>query len=176
MKFQLAAAAALVIGVAGAAQAHGPTRQKTEQKIEINAPAEKVWSVVGNFQDMSWLGIVEKTEGTGGNDKGAKRTLTLKGGATVEEEINQFAADKMMYSYRITNVDVKVLPVSNYSSKIIVKGDGDKTTVTWDGAFYRGFPNNDPPPELSDEAALKAVNGLYQQGLQDLKKKVEGGS
>jgi len=176
MKFQFAAAAALAVVFAATAQAHGPTRQKTEQKVEINAPADKVWAAVGNFQDMSWLGIVEKTEGTGGNDKGAKRTLTLKGGAKVEEELNQYAADKMMYSYRITNVDVKVLPVSNYSSKIIVKGEGDKTTVTWDGAFYRGYPNNDPPPELSDEAALKAVSGLYAQGLQDLKKKVEGGS
>lgn len=175
MKLQFLAAAALVMGVAATAQAHGPTRQKTEQKIEINAPAEKVWAVVGNFQDMSWLSLVEKTEGTGGNEKGAKRTLTLKGGAKIEEELNQFAADKMMYSYRITNVDVKVLPVSNYSSKIIVKGEGDKTTVTWDGAFYRGFPNNDPPPELSDEAAMKAVTGVYTQGLQDLKKKVEGG-
>ena len=176
MKLHLAAAAAFVIGVAGPAYAHGPTRQKTEQKIEINAPADKVWSVVGNFQDMSWLGVVDKTEGTGGNDKGAKRTLTLKNGAKIEEEINQYDAEKMMYSYRINSVDVKVLPVNNYSSKITVKADGDKSTVTWDGAFYRGYPNNDPPPELSDEAALKAVNALYAQGLQDLKKKVEGGS
>lgn len=176
MKLQLLAAAAMVAAATVGAYAHGPTRQKTEQKIEINAPAEKVWAVVGSFQDLSWLGIVEKTEGSGGNDKGAKRTITLKGGATVEEELNQFAADKMMYSYRITNVDVKVLPVTNYSSKITVKGEGDKSTVTWDGAFYRGFPNNDPPPELSDEAAKKAVDGLYTQGLADLKKKVEGGS
>lgn len=176
MKVQLFAAAALVLGALTAVDAHGPTRQKTEQKVEINAAPEKVWAVIGNFQDMSWHPAIEKTEGSGGNEKGAKRTLTLKGGGTIEEELNTFDAAKMMYGYRIANVDVKVLPVTNYSSKITVKGDGGKSTVTWDGAFYRGYPNNDPPPELSDEAAKKAVDGVYTAGLEALKKKVEGGS
>lgn len=176
MKLQLLAAAALVVGAAGVADAHGPTRQKTEQTIEINAAPDNVWAVVGNFQDMSWLPVVEKTEGTGGNDKGAKRKLTLQGGGVIDEELNVFDAAKMMYSYRISNVDVKVLPVTNYSSKITVTGEGGKSTVTWDGAFYRGYPNNDPPPELSDEAAKKAVDGVYKAGLENLKKKVEGGS
>jgi len=36
--------------------------------------------------------------------------------------------------------------------------------------------NNDPPPELSDEASVKAVTGIYQAGLQALKAKAEGGS
>ena len=47
---------------------------------------------------------------------------------------------------------------------------GDKTIVTWKGAFYRGYRNNDPPAELSDEAAVAAVTGLYQAGLAHLKK------
>jgi hypothetical protein len=33
--------------------------------------------------------------------------------------------------------------------------------------------NNDPPPELNDEAAVKAVKGVYRGGLDALKKKVE---
>jgi len=32
----------------------------------------------------------------------------------------------------------------------------------------RGYPNNDPPPELNDEAALAAVTGVYQAGLDAL--------
>ncbi|MFD1701811.1 SRPBCC family protein [Methylopila henanensis] len=178
MKFHvLAAAAALAVGLAGVAEAHGPTRQKTSKSVEINAAPDKVWAVVGNFQDASWIPIVEKTEGTGGNDKDATRKLTLKdGGAVVEELLTKYDAEKFTYAYRITNDVVKVLPVTNYSSNIVVKGEGDKSTVTWSGAFYRGFPNNDPPPELSDEAALKAVNGLYEAGLKSLKDKVEKGS
>jgi len=46
--------------------AHGPTRQKVRESIEINAAPAKVWAVIGNFQDMSWLPPVTKTEG----DKG----------------------------------------------------------------------------------------------------------
>jgi hypothetical protein len=80
----------------------------------------------------------------------------------------------MSYSYRIDKVDVKVLPVNNYSSTIIVlPAEGGKSTLEWRGAFYRGYPNNDPPPELSDEAALKAVGDLYKSGLANLKKKAE---
>ena len=65
--------------------------------------------------------------------------------------------------------------MNNYSSSISVKGEGDKSTVEWKGAFYRGFMNNDPPPELSDEAAVKAIKGVYRAGLDALKKKVEAG-
>ncbi len=46
----------------------------------------------------------------------------------------------------------------------------------WRGAFYRGYPNNDPPPELNDDAAIAAVTGVYKMGLEALKKKVESGS
>lgn len=165
-----------VTAVAFAAQAHGPTRQKVTEKIEINAPAEKVWALVGNFQDMSWHPAVEKTEGTGGNEIGAKRTLTLKGGGTIEEALNKYNAEGKSFAYEITAVDVKVLPVTNYSSSITVSGEGGKSVVEWRGAFYRGFMNNDPPPELSDEAAIKAVTGVYRGGLEALKAKAEGGS
>lgn len=160
-----------------AAEAHGPTRQKTTQTIEINAPPAKVWAVIANFQDMSWHPAVEKVEGKGGNDVNATRTITLKGGAVIPEEtLEKYDAAGMNYSYRITKEDVKVLPVTNYTSRISVTDKGGKTEVEWRGAFYRGFPNNDPPAELNDEAAVNAISGVYKAGLEALKKKVESGS
>ncbi|MBR0757908.1 SRPBCC family protein [Bradyrhizobium jicamae] len=172
-----AAVVAAALALIGAAWAHGPTRQKVRESIEINAPQEKVWAALANFQDMSWLPGVTKTEGAKGNEIGATRRLTLTGGATVDEELYKYDAAMMSYSYRITAVDVKVLPVTNYSSTLSVSPAPDgKAKVEWTGAFYRGFPNNDPPPELSDEAAVKAVSGLYKAGLEGLKKKIESGS
>lgn len=166
---------ALMPVVAGTtADAHGPTRQKVTEKIEINAPADKVWATMGTFHDMGWHPAFAETEGDGGNEVGASRTLVLGSGGKIEEKLINYDAAKMMYKYEITKVDVKDVPVSNYSSMISVKGDGDKSTVTWKGAFYRGYVNNDPPPELSDEAAVKAITGVYQSGLEALKKKVEG--
>ncbi|MBS7545597.1 SRPBCC family protein [Ancylobacter oerskovii] len=181
MKFELltvaVAAVSLAVAASGA-QAHGPTRQKVSETIVINAPPAKVWEVVGNFQDGGWIPVVAKTEGTGGSAAGAKRTLTLKNGATVEEEVAKLEPEKMTLMYRIDKVDVKVLPVTNYSSWLVVTPEdgGAKSKVEWRGAFYRGYPNNDPPPELNDEAAVAAVTGLYKAGLDGLKKKIEGGS
>jgi len=167
------AAFAFLMPLAG--QAHGPSRQKIVESVEINVPAAKVWARIGNFQDLSWLPVVAKTEGEGGNTPdAAKRHITLKNGGTVDEELYKYSAEDMMYAYRIDKVDVKVLPVNDYSSQIYVTPEGDnKTKVEWHGAFYRGYMNNDPPPELSDEASAKAVSGLYRLGLDSLKKELE---
>ncbi|ADJ23419.1 Polyketide cyclase/dehydrase [Hyphomicrobium denitrificans ATCC 51888] len=180
---RLAIAAAILSSLPIVAWAHGPSRQKVTESIEINAPAEKVWALVGNFQDASWIPAVAKTEGTGdntpasgtGND-GAKRTLTLQGGGVVEEALDAYDAKEMTFSYEITKVDVKVLPVNDYSSHVTVTANGaDKSTLEWKGAFYRGFMNNDPPPELNDEASKKAVTDLYKSTLEAVKAKLEGG-
>ena len=160
--------------LSGGAFAHGPSRQKVVEKIEIDAPADKVWAIVGNFQDLGWHPAVTKTEGSGGNDAGAKRKLTLKDGGVIEESLTKYDAAGKSVSYKIDAVDVKVLPVNNYAATITVKDAGGKSEVEWKGAFYRGFMNNDPPPELSDEAAVKAVTDVYKTGLAALKAKAEG--
>lgn len=166
------------LGLIGPAWSHGPTRQKITEKIEINAPPEKVWAVISDFQDMSWLPGIAKTIGEGGNTPdAAKRQLVLDNGGTIDETLYKYDAAGKTYSYRIAKVDVKVLPVTNYSATIaVLPAEGGKSTVEWRGAFYRGYPNNDPPPELSDEAALKAVGTIYRTGLEALKKKVEAAS
>lgn len=151
--------------------AHGPTRQKITLTTEVSAPPAEVWAVIGNFQDMSWHPAVHATTGEGGNAIDATRVLTLgeAGGPTISEILYKFSAEKMSYSYRITDVAVEVLPVTNYSSHLTVKPrDGGGALIEWRGAFYRGYPNNDPPPELSDEAAIAAVTGVYQAGLDAL--------
>lgn len=170
----LASLLALLTLLPGVASAHGPSRQKVVESVEINAPADKVWAVVGNFKDMSWHPAFAKTEATG-NEVGATRVLTTTAGGKINETLTKYNAEGKSLSYEITEVDVKVLPVTNYAATISVTGSGDKSTVEWRGAFYRGYVNNDPPPELSDEAAVKAVTGVYKDGLAALKKKLEGG-
>lgn len=161
----------------GLALAHGPTRQKLTETVEIDAPPAKVWNVIGNFADMGWHPSVPRTEGQGGNAIDATRLLTLQGGGTIDEVLYKYDATAMSYSYRITKVDVKVLPVTNYSSTLTVKPLPDnRSLVEWRGAFYRGYPNNDPPPELNDQAAIAAVSAVYRAGLDQLKKSVEGHS
>lgn len=162
--------------VAVPAAAHGPSRQKVTETVEIAAPPDAVWARVGHFGDMSWHPAVAATEATQGDEVGSIRVLSLGApdGPTITEELYKYDAVKMTYSYRINEVDVSVLPVTNYSSHIAVKpGAEGGSTVEWRGAFYRGFPNNDPPPELNDEAAVKAVTDIYRTGLDALKRDVE---
>lgn len=164
---------------AGAAAAHGPARLKVELDVEIAAPADKVWARIGNFHDMSWHPAVASTSGNGGSTADATRVLVLKGEGkpTIEEALKKHDAEGMSYAYKITKVDVAVLPVSNYASTLAVETSGaGKSRVVWKGAFYRGFPSNDPPPELNDEAAIKAVSGVYRSGLDALKAEIEGGA
>ncbi|MDO9383021.1 MAG: SRPBCC family protein [Hyphomicrobiaceae bacterium] len=162
------------LAVAMPASAHGPTRKKYAETIEINAPADKVWATIGNFADWSWHPAVEKTEATG-NAVDATRVLTLKGGGIIKEKLTKRDDAKRTLSYEITDVDVKVLPVNQYSSIITVTEDGGKSKVEWKAAYYRGFMQNDPPPELNEEAAQKAVSGVYKSGLEALKTKLESG-
>lgn len=170
----LASMAVAAVSMSSLSWAHGPTRQKVSESVEINAPAAKVWSVIGNFQDMNWADGVAKTTGKGGNAVNATRTLTLTSGATIDQDCTFYDAATMTYGYFTDKVDVKVLPVNDYSGRISVTADGaDKSKVSWEAAFYRGFMNNDPPPELSDDAALKAVTKTVRASLDGLKQKVE---
>lgn len=157
-----------------AALAHGPTRQKVTLTTEVAAAPAEVWGVIGNFQDMSWHPAVHSSTGENGNDIDATRVLTLGAadGPTISEVLYKFSDEKMSYSYRITEVLVEVLPVTNYSSHLTVKpADGGGSLIEWRGAFYRGYPNNDPPEELNDAAAIAAVSGVYQAGLDALAEK-----
>ena len=158
----------------GIASAHGPTRQKVTLSAEVAAEPAEVWQTIGNFQDMSWHPAVHASTGENGNEVDATGVLTLgqEGGPTISELLYKYDADKMTYSYRIEEVAVEVLPVTNYSAHLTVKPrDGGGSIVEWRGAFYRGYPNNDPPPELNDEAAVAAVTGVYQAGLDALVEK-----
>ncbi len=143
--------------MAGTAAAHGPSRQKVVETVDIAAPPAKVWGIIKNFNDMSWHPAVKSTDAPEGNTIGDVRTLDL-GGPKLIEQLTKYDADSMTYSYKITNDpnNVKTLP-------------DNSSIVEWRGAFYRGNPLGNPEPEMNDEAALKAVTGVYRGGLDNLK-------
>jgi hypothetical protein len=164
--------AALLLA-ASVAWAHGPTRQKVTETITIKAAPDAVWVVVKDYGAMQkWHPAIESTSADKGNEPGSVRTLTLKGGGQVVEELESYSDSERKFSYRMK--DPGPVPVSNYTSTLAVKaGEGGTSVVEWRGAFYRGYPNNDPPPEKNDEAAIKAITGIYQSGLANLKKMLE---
>lgn len=160
-----------------AADAHGPTRQKASEAVDIAAPPAKVWAAIGRFHDLAWFPLVDHVAGGGGDTVGATRQVFLKAGGELDEELTKFDAAAMQYTTFLPHNDPKVLPVTNFSTDIRVEPvDGGTSHVVWRAAFYRGYPNADPPPELNDAAAVTAVKAFLRSGLDALKQKVEAGS
>jgi carbon monoxide dehydrogenase subunit G len=165
--------ATLFAVAAAPAGAHGPTRQKVIEKIEIAAPPAAVWVKIKNFDALKdWHPAVQASPADKGNTEGSVRQVSLKGGGALVETLEGYDDANMKYNYRAK--DGGALPVTNYTSTITVTAAGSGSLVEWRGAFYRGHPGNEPPPEQNDEAAVKAITGVYQSGLANLKKLVEG--
>lgn len=173
---------ALFLMLSGIVNAHGPVRQKAEEDVTINAPAEKVWSIIKNFDDMSWHPGIKSVKADKGNEKGSVRVLALKDGGTISEELKKYDDKGMSYAYKITDIStektishagaeekVPVLPVDNYSATIDVTSNGNATTVSWKAAYYRAYTNNNPPDEMNEDAANKAVTACLKSGLENLK-------
>ncbi len=170
MKLSLLASS-LILGLSFNVFAADAKMLSVKESIEINAPADKVWGKVQNFNDLgAWHPAVAKTEITSGtnNKKGAMRQLTLQDGGKINEKLLAYHAKKMSYKYAITD---SVLPVTHYVSTITVKADGDnKTTVVWNGDFKRKDLNSNPAKDQDDETAVKTITGVYKGGLDNLKK------
>ena len=140
----------------------------------MEAPIEAVWEVLRDFNGHDqWHPAVAESPASGGNGEGSVRTLKLKGGGGLTETLERYNDAGMSYTYRAK--DGGALPVTNYTSTLTVSAgpEAGKSLVEWRGAFYRGYPNNDPPPDQNDAAAVKAVTGVYQAGLANLKQLVE---
>jgi mxaD protein len=68
-----------------------------------------------------------------------------------------------------------VLPVSDYTSTVRVKSAGKgKSTVIWSGSFKRKDTSDKPAANADDATATKAMSGVYEAGLDNLKKMMEG--
>jgi mxaD protein len=143
--------------------------------VRVNAPADMVWNAVKDFDAINtWHPAVDKDEIVEGknNRAGAVRLLTLKGGGTIKERLLRFNPASHSFAYEIIE---GVLPVSDYHSRLVVKSaDDNKSTVTWSGRFKRKNVGANPADNENDKTAVDAVSGVYQAGLDNLKKMLEG--
>lgn len=168
--------AALAVSVAGsAAFADPPKTLKVTRTVSINAPIDKVWDAVKDFDSLhKWHPGFSADEITKGenNKPGAVRKLTVKDGPSFTEELLAFDPANHTYRYRIIE---SPLPLRDYVSRITVKpGAKGGSTVIWSGSFKRKSTSDTPPEAENDAAAVKLVKGVYEAGLANLKKTVPG--
>ncbi len=165
--------AALATLAALPARAHGPTRQKVSQTVDIARTPDQVWALIKDFDAIStWHPVIASSPADNGNEVGSKRALTLRaeGAPSFVEELVKYDAAGRSYQYKIDKVDPKVLPVNNYVAWIEVQPNpAGGSTVEWRAAFYRGYMLNDPPPDLTDAASVKAITGVFRAGLDNIK-------
>jgi mxaD protein len=173
MKINTAIVAGLALFACGTAWAAAPplTVSKT---VSIDAPAAKIWHTVRDFNALNtWHPAVATDEIVEGknNAVGAVRLLTLKGGGTIKEKLLAFDPAGRSFKYAILE---GVLPVSDYTSSLTVKSAGkNKSSVTWSGHFKRKNVGDNPADNENDKTAKDTISGVYQAGLDNLKKMAE---
>ncbi len=153
--------------------AHGPSRQKVTESIEINASPDKVWKVINDFCSIQdWHPGIKTCASDNGSEIGAIRTVELENGEKIKEKLFKLDPEKKRIQYAMEPEKGRVIegfPVATHGATITVSDNGGNSTVEWKGAFYRAFPGQQPPPELSDAACKEAVSKLYTDGLTSIK-------
>ncbi len=150
---------AALAGMLAASPAFALTAEKT---VDVAASPDKVWQTIGQFCGIAaWHPaiskcVLSKTPGA------PVRTLSLKGGGTLVEQQTERSDDARHYAYTILKGP---LPVSDYHSTLSVIGKGSGSTISWTGSFKAHG--------ASDAAATKAIQGIYDSGLDALAAKTQ---
>jgi hypothetical protein len=130
---------------------------ESHYKAASSAPVDAEWKKIGDFCGISsWHPAVEKCELS---SDGKERTLSLKGGGTIVEDLVKWNDKAHSYTYKIK---ASPLPVEHYISTIKVEKHGKGSMVVWSGTYMaKGASKAD---------AKKAIDGIYKSGVDSLVK------
>ena len=136
---------------------------KVSSSTDLPVPAKTVWAVIGNFNALpDWHPAVEKSELKKENGS-TVRKLSLVGGGSIEEKLEQVDDKERRYTYSILSGP---LPVSNYTATLKVRDSDKGCSVEWSSEFEaKGAPEGD---------AVAAISGIYEAGFENLKKMFGG--
>lgn len=150
--------------------AHGPTPQRVDEHIIIDADVATVWQQVNAFDQLDkWHPAVESIA----MQDETTRIVTLKSGGEITESLDESDAERHYLGYRLLTENIKAIPVSFYTIGIEVEAAENGSKVSLSGRFYRADTGNFPPENLNDEAAVKAMTEYATSGLEGLKASLE---
>ena len=147
----------ILAGVMLAAGTMAASAASVDKSIDIKAPADKVWAMIGPFCSIKdWHPAIGQC-----TESGDVRTLTTKDGKAQFVEKQTARDDKAMsYSYAI---QTSPLPITGYVSTLKVTPKGaDDSTVEWSSTYT--------PAAGKDADAATAIGGIYQAGLDNIQK------
>jgi hypothetical protein len=116
---------------------------------------EALWKKIGDFCGVAdWHPAIEKCVLSA---DGKQRTLSLKGGGTIVEALENLDDAGHAYAYTIISGP---LPVANYHSTISVSPDPKGSSLKWVGTY--------DAKGASDADAKKVIDGIYESGEKSL--------
>lgn len=130
---------------------------------ELNADANEVWAILGDFGNLSWVPGPEKVEVIGSGE-GMIRRLHISGMEPFDEVLQSLDADQKTFSYAIPKN--AVIPFDNYIADVTVAaGAGTTSQVVW----HCTLDNGDVP----EADANSMMEGSYNMMLDALANAVE---
>ncbi len=132
----------------------------------VNATAEKVWTVIKDFEKMaSWHPVVAQssTDINQDNAIGTVRTCNLEGGGVVKEVLLEHDDHKRTFSYQFLE---SPMPMSNAATRVEVKSvtEGDQTYIEWSMGFE--------PDEGAENDLIEMVSGMITAGFESLQQRL----
>ena len=132
--------------------------------VELDTSPAQAWEVVGAFDKLqNWHPAVETSTIDGpATQPGSVRTLHLKGGGEIKEQLTSYNNLDTRLTYKILE---SPLPVANYESFMAITHTADrKALVIWGSTF-------DAAGGATDAKAKSVIEGIYKAGFDTLKKK-----
>ena len=130
---------------------------KVSERIEASADA--VWELFRDFGGIQRFSAgFEKVEVTG-SGIGAVRTITLPGGAALQERLEAFDDRGRRLQYAIV---AGPIPVTNYLATIEVKDEGKACRIDWSSHFET--------KGITEDQGRGMIEGVYKGGIAGVKK------
>lgn len=145
--------------------------QKVVRSTVIDAPIERVWAVIRDFNSHDqWHDVVASSRIEGGqrsDQVGCVRSFTLKDGNHIREQLLTLSERDYRSSYCIVEATV---PLQRYVATVTLKPvtDGNRTFWHWESTFAT-------PPGMERELREMVASGVYEAGFENLRRHLRRG-
>ncbi|WP_280151310.1 SRPBCC family protein [Piscinibacter sp. XHJ-5] len=143
--------------------------QRVTRSTVIDAPIERVWAVLRDFNSHDqWHEVVDhsRIEGGEGSDRvGCVRSFTLKDGNRIREQLLALSDTEHRSTYCIVEATV---PLQRYVATVTLKPvtDGNRTFWHWESTFAT-------PPGRERELREMVASGVYEAGFENLRRHLQ---
>jgi NADPH:quinone reductase-like Zn-dependent oxidoreductase/uncharacterized protein YndB with AHSA1/START domain len=145
--------------------------QRVVRSTVIDAPIERVWAVLRDFNSHDqWHDVVESSriEGDERSDQiGCVRSFSLRDGNRIREQLLTLSDTEHKSTYCIVEATV---PLQRYVATLTLKPitDGNRTFWHWESTFAT-------PPGRERELRDMVAQGVYEAGFANLRRHLERG-